>query len=319
MLNHRRLLPTLCVASFAAFLVANCGPIRSTLDRPPTPAELAELWAPPGDETRQQALYGPGGAEAAPNPDVIYKQVEVKKGGFSPKVEVVDPSGRKWTVKMGPEAQSEVTSSRILWMLGYRQPPEYCLTGWKLGREDGVHTLGPGRFRPHLDWVDGKGQWKWSENPFVGSQPYRGLLVLMMVLNNTDLKDNNNEVYRVKRAGGHSEHWYSVRDLGASLGETGWSGQRRNNIEFFEKQAFITGVNENHPVFEFHGRRKGLLDQVTVADVRWICEGLRALTPEQRRDAFKASGYDEETTRRYLAKIDEKVGQGLSLAAEGKQ
>ena len=49
---------------------------------------------------------------------------EVKEGGM-PKFDVEDARGVKWRVKLGPEAQSETVSSRLLWAVGYNA--EECL------------------------------------------------------------------------------------------------------------------------------------------------------------------------------------------------
>jgi hypothetical protein len=300
----------------ALALAACAPPMRSSFGRPPSQAELSELWADPDASAKPDPFYGPGGKDEAPRPDVVYSLVEEKPGGFSPKMEVADPSGRKWSVKLGPEAQAEVASSRILSLLGYRQPPEYYLEGWRLDRRSGAvpQHMGPGRFRPHLEWVKSRGTWSWHTNPFVESEPFRGLIVLMMVLNSTDLKDDNNEVYRVRRADGPSQEWYTVKDLGASLGETGRQAPRRNNVDSFEKQAFITAVKDGRVQFEFHGRHQELLRNVTPTDVRWICLRLERLNEHDWHEAFRAAGYDGPTTERYLAKIHDKVQQGLGLS-----
>ena len=34
---------------------------------------------------------------------------------------------REWSLKLGPEAQSEVVASRLLWAIGFHQPPTYWL------------------------------------------------------------------------------------------------------------------------------------------------------------------------------------------------
>ncbi len=309
-----RLLPFL----LALPLLAGCStPLRSTIGRPPTARELAPLWIEPGPN--RDLFYGPGGAAKAPRPDVVYELVERKTGGFSPKLEVKDPSGVRWSVKMGDEAQSEVTASRILWGLGYHQPFDYYLAGWTIHDETSVHRMGPARFRPHLHELKNRGAWAWHSNPFVDSKPFRGLLVLMMILNSTDLKDENNEIFRVKPAAEDADEWYTVKDLGASLGQTGRDRPKRNNIDYFEKQAFITGLNGPFVRFEFHGRHQDLIRGLTPADVEWMCGRLRRLSPKQRRDAFRAGGYDQATTERYLAKIDEKVAQGLAPAFGARQ
>jgi hypothetical protein len=67
--------------------------------------------------------------------------------GWSPGFDVRSEDGTDWSVKLGPEAQSEVVSSRILWAVGFHQPPTYFLERWTLtGLESGPQP--PGRFRP---------------------------------------------------------------------------------------------------------------------------------------------------------------------------
>ena len=58
-------------------------------------------------------------------------------------------------------------------------------------------TPEPGRFRLESDHKK-EGDWSWEDNPFVHSQPFRGLLVVNLLLNNWDLEPNNNRIYRVK-------------------------------------------------------------------------------------------------------------------------
>ena len=51
------------------------------------------------------------------------------------------------------------------------------------------------------------GAWRWEENPFVGTRPYQGLLVLLTMFNSTDLKNSNNTLYE-RRDGDRVERWY---------------------------------------------------------------------------------------------------------------
>ena len=168
--------------------------------------------------------------------------------------------------------------------------------------------------RPHLEWLDKKDIWSWRQNPFVDTPEYRGLLVLMMVLNSTDLKDDNNAVYVSERNGRH-ERWYVVKDLGASLGETGRLNPRRSDVNAFEQEGFIRDVHDGRVDFVFHGRHGDLLDQVTPDDVHWTCRRLSRLTDHQWRDAFRAGGYGRDETTRYLRKIKEKISEGLALGS----
>jgi len=67
------------------------------------------------------------------------------------------------------------------------------------------------------------------------TQPYRGLLVLMVILNSTDLRNENNVVYDANTA--HPRRWYAVKDLGASFGDTGVYRPSRNDLAAFESDG----------------------------------------------------------------------------------
>jgi hypothetical protein len=296
----------------AAAVVMACGPatLRPTVDGSPSRQLMAEFWVEPG---RNRNLYhGAWGARLAPRADTIFMLEGTNPGGFSPKWDVKDPSGREWGVKMGTEAQSEVTTSRILWGMGYHQPPNYYLAGARVNNGSNVQHIGPGRFRPEIEELDDTGEWAWRENPFVNTPPYRGLLVLLMMLNSTDLKDDNNSVYELGRPRDGVRRWYVVRDVGSSLGDTGWT-PNRNDIDAFEKEPFVTGIEDGYVQFEDRGRHTSLLERLRPADVVWTCERLQRFTDRQWRDAFRAGGYDQQATERYLRKLREKIAEGLAL------
>ena len=84
--------------------------------------------------------------------------------------------------------------------------------------------------------------WSWVDNPFVGTQPFDGLLVVLLVFNSWDLKETNNRIYEVER-GGRVEQWYVVRDLGGALGEDTGISPKRNDLERFERTRFIQGLS----------------------------------------------------------------------------
>ena len=92
--------------------------------------------------------------------------------GRSPGYDVRDRNGTVWSVKLGPEAQSEVVASRILWAIGFHQPPTYYLPSWTLTGQDAGPKEG-GRFRPEIDEWKVVGEWDWTEYPHSRS-PYNG-------------------------------------------------------------------------------------------------------------------------------------------------
>jgi hypothetical protein len=319
--------PHVILALAFVLAAAGCGrSLRQVL--PPTVSSqpaLHELWVDPATAPRDDLFYGPGGRALAPN-GRSFAFVAADTSGFSDGYDVKDAAGLEWSVKLGPEAQSEVTVSRILWAIGYHQPPTYYLAGWTLtGAQSGEQQ--PGRFRPKLEGHEVVGDWSWYENPFVGTRPYRGLVVANLILNSWDWKTSNNKIYVIAGANGRTERQFVVRDVGASLGKTtyprilkwfrlrGFGQGTRNDLEGFEEQGFVVRVNGDRVVFDYRGIYRDVIDSVTPADVAWTSALMSRLTDEQWNDAFRAGGYSTEARERYIRKIKEKLAQGRALAA----
>jgi hypothetical protein len=303
------------LAPVLAMMVACAPAVRSTATGPLTPKDIAPFWEDPADLATRDLLWGGWGKAHAPDPDATYAFVKKKKVGISPGFTVRDPQGLEWSAKEGAEAQVEVVASRILWAVGYHQPPVYYLPHWKMtgaGRSEADQS--EARMRPHLKELKEKEPWSWQENPFVGTREYGGLLTLMMILNESDLKNSNNSLYEYSD-GERRQTWYVVRDIGTGLGETGRLDPKRNDINLFEAHRFILGVHEGYAQFAYHGRHQELLHHtVRPESVRWICGLLSRLTPEQWRDAFLSAGYyDEHLRNRFIARIHQKIEQGLQV------
>jgi len=280
---------------------------------------MTEFWVDPGTRPRD-LLYGIGGKRFVPPPDARYKFEGKDELGFSVSYDVKGPDGVEWSAKIGPEAQTEVVVSRLLWGLGYHQPPLHYLPSWNLVLEDDkIRKESEARFRPKLDQLERDKYWEWEDNPFVGTPPFNGLLVVLLMLNSTDLKNDNNSIYLVKDeiAGAVPgvRRWFVVRDLGASLGETGKLFPRRNWIEGFEKEEFIAGVKDGRIEFAFTGRHRELFEAITGDDLRWAATRLQKLTDEQWRDAFRAANYTDAVRDRYRRKIQQKIEEALEVAA----
>jgi hypothetical protein len=309
-----------------AVAVGACGRITRDVRLVSDPrATVAELWQEPSDLERRDLYYGAGGKALFPG-GAPFTFVARDTSGWSPGFDVRTQDGREWSVKLGPEAQSEVVASRILWAIGFHQPPTYYLAEWTMtGAESGVQP--PGRFRPSLP---GKvvGDWSWYENPFVGTRPFGGLIVANVLLNSWDWKTSNNKIYELAEPMNGVARWFVVRDVGASLGRTtyptllkwfrlrGFGQGTRNDLPGFEQQGFIVRVDgESRPVFDYRGIYRDVVETVTLADVRWTCTLLSRLTDSQWREAFRAGGYNAEQTSRYVAKIKAKIAQGLQVSA----
>ena len=305
------------------FGAACAQPVRTPNTAPISADRIAELWSTPNDITARDLFHGPGGVETAPNTDTPFTWVATDTTGYSPGFDVRGPDGREWSVKLGPEAQTEVVTSRVLWALGYHQPPTYYVSSWQMSGGPGGRHPGA-RFRAAFEDAKVVGDWSWSRNAFIGAQPYHGLIVANIILNNWDWKTSNNKIYRF----GDGTQRYVVRDLGASLGKTkasrllwilpiptrGFDQGSRNNIDDFESQGFIKRVDENTVDFDFQTVYGSVVDLVRPSDVRWTVELLRRVTDAQWEDAFRAADYTPEVGSRYIRKIKAKIAEGLAVS-----
>lgn len=303
-------------AAVTALLIVGCHPpVRSTLPGPPSRAQLAELWNAP--TTPRELYWGVGGKPMAPDPAATYTVIEIKRTGFSSGYTVVGPDSREWSVKFPPEAPTEVVASRILWGIGYHQPPIYYVQKWNADKATGPNPQLPARFReksPNLfGGIDDKGPWSYYENPFVGTRELKGLLVLQAMLGNSDLKDDNNATYELKKPVEGARKWYVARDLGHTFGRTGVLDAPRGDVEVFENTPFITGVVNGRVTFDWRGRHDALFADITPADVRWICGRLQQLRDQQWHDAFRAGGYPQEDAERFIRRLKQKIAEGLAL------
>ena len=318
----RAVTPTVMIA--AVLVTAACGGrVVRTSAEDPTRVDVTQLWSDPADLETRDLFAGPTEGSSPPDPAQPFTFIKADRSGFSPGYDVRDADGVTWSVKLGPEAQTEVVASRILWAIGYHQLPTYYLSSWSMnGGPEG--DPGPGRFRPELRDRKVVGEWSWHENDFVHTRPFTGLIVANLILNNWDWKTSNNKVYEVTRADGTSVRRYVVRDLGASLGKTSspppfrWLGTRiaqgnRNSLEDFEAQGFIEQVTGDRIDFDYSGIYDAVVETVRVDDVLWTARLLSRLSDAQWSDAFRAAGYPPDQASRYIAKLKSKVAQGLAL------
>jgi hypothetical protein len=292
----------LLIAIYYPFCTAKVQPTM-----PPSEAPLAELFE------------GPWGARRAPDPNVTYTLIERKKQGTNPGVTVRDPDGREWHVKQPPhndqgaEGPIEVALSRVLSAVGYHQPPVYFLPAFSMKDARGVHSEPGGRFRLTEKSIVHLGTWSWQQDPFVGTRPYQGLLVILMMFNSSDIKNDNNALYEVKHRDGGVGQWYVVRDLGTALGETGRLAPQRGDPDVFEREPFITGVKDGVVQFNYHGWHQELLKNISPDDVAWASDLLGRLSDSQWSDAFRAGGYPSPLADRFIGRLRQKIAEGCRL------
>ncbi|HEX6465307.1 MAG TPA: hypothetical protein VFZ98_12670, partial [Vicinamibacterales bacterium] len=158
-------------------------------------------------------------------------------------------------------------------------------------------------------------QWTFVDNPFVGTRELSGLMILMTMVNNWDLRADNTAVFPATGSDGVTELHYVVSDLGASFG-------RMEDVRFpqsilsllswvnwdvheYQQQRFIDGVHEGRLRLHFRGRLS--MPEVPVEHARWFAGLVGQLTPEQIRQAFEAAAATPEQvdgfSARFLAKV----------------
>src|ERR1044072_889710 len=248
------------------------------------------LWEQPGDIRTRDLFLGPGGEEMRPDLRRI-TFIKEEKGGYSKKYRVRDAAGREWVAKIGKEAQSETSAVRLLWGVGYVTEVNYLVPRITI---PGKGTFTNVRLEARPDnWKRGD-DWKWKQNPFVGTPEYQGLKIMMALINNWDLKDANNVIIKDR---GDNELRYVISDLGATFGHASttpilWRITRsRNNPEKYAKSDFFEKVKGDRVVLHFGGKNRGLMKDIRFDDARWIASLLSQLTDQQLRDAFRAANY----------------------------
>ena len=267
------------------------------------------LWQAPNNIQSRNLYLGPGGEAMRPDLSQI-TFLEEDKGGYSgTKYRIRDGSGREWVAKIGREAQSEVAAVRLLWAAGFETEVNYLvpvLTIPGKGTFEEVRLEGRPKTEKRHD------EWQWKRNPFTGKRHFQGLKIMMLLLENWDIKDSNNEIIQVKETG---KLRYVVSDLGATFGKTGglpllWTITRsRNKPEDYEKAKFVEGVKGNIVKFRYKGKMGSIFENITVADARWLGGWLSRLRRNQIRDAFRAANYTAEETQTLTEAVMDRIEQ----------
>src|SRR5687767_12440700 len=209
------------------------------------------MWTEPADIASRNLYYGPGGKEMIPDLSRV-TFIEEEKGGYSTKYRVRDGRGRIWVAKLGKEAQTDSVANRLLWAVGYHTEISYLVPRVNIR---GKGTFERVRFEARPSNVKRVDEWKWDENPFVGTRPLQGLKVMMVLINNWDIKDSNNRVLFARNPRtGRNEMRYIVSDLGATFGKTGsFLTRSRNNPDDYVRAEFIDELKGRYVDFHYSG------------------------------------------------------------------
>jgi len=270
------------------------------------------LWTQPTDITTRNLLLGAGGEAMKPDIRQI-TFIEQKEGGYSTKYRVRDAAGNEWIAKIGKEAQPDTAANRLLWALGYETEIAYLFPALTIEGKGKFENV---RLEARPKDVKRTGNWKWEENPFKGAPEFQALKIMMVMINNWDMKDDNNEILASKSEGTDGTLRYIISDLGGSFGKTGGIISRsRNKPSDYVKATFIEKVKGNDIDFKYSGKNKKLFENLTTADARWLSNLLGQLSDEQIKDAFRAANYSPEEVDQLSQAFKERIAE---LANVGK-
>lgn len=289
----------------------------------------ASLWRDPADIESRNLFYGPGGIDHVPHGTFVFVKEDLD--GTNPKFVVRDQDGQKWKVKLGIEAAPETAASRIVWAAGYYAHEDYFVSvlhvqgmparlhrGWKLVEPDGtVHNV-------RLKREDEKklGNWEWRQNPFLGTREWNGLRTLMALINNWDLKDENNAIYQQG-----DRRIYMVSDLGASFGSSGrnWPPERsKGNLDYYQHSKLLRGITASMVSFRVPARPRYVYwlnpkecfrrihlewigKNIPKDDARWMGRILARLSDRQIRDAFLSAGYSPQEAKEFAQVLEGRI------------
>lgn len=290
----------------------------------PVPEGTPVLWRDPGDIASRDLLLGPGGEGMKPDiSNVTF--IKEETGGYSVKYRVRDGAGKIWVAKLGNEARPETASARLVWAVGYMTEIHYLypcvqIKGATPPKKKVERCAGNGfanvRFEARPENMKRLDEWRWAENPFTGKSELKGLIVLMGLLNNWDLKDANNKVIFVPGEGGQNELHYIISDLGATFGKTGgFFSRNRDEPADYAKTKFIEGVEEGKIKFAYSGKNQVLLSDITIEHAKWIGDLLSRLSDQQIGDAFRAGNFTPQEIQTLIPAVRAKINELVNLTA----
>jgi hypothetical protein len=310
-------------AVFLALLLGLSSVVPTAQEKPKAgeqqqPTGKPVLWRDPGDISSLNLLAGPGGDEMKPDLSKI-TYIRDEQTGYSVKYHVKDGAGRTWVVKVGNEARPETAALRLVSALGYVGEINYLvpcvqIPGAAKPRKEVPRCEGGGfadaRFEARSEDAKRLDIWSWKNNPFTGTKEFKGLAISMALINNWDLKDENNKIVSVKGADGQNELHYIISDLGATFGKTGGGiTHSRNEPDNYAKSKFINGVEGGLVRFAYSGKNQFLFDNITVEDARWIASLLARLADHQIEDAFRAADFKPEEVQALVSAVRGRIDE----------
>jgi hypothetical protein len=276
------------------------------------------------DISRRDLFDGPGGDAMRPDLSNI-TFIEQEKSGHNKKYRIKDGSGRIWIAKPGTEARPETAAVRLLWGLGYKTEINYLVPNITI---PGKGTFTNVRLEARPREIKRLDEWKWRDNPFVGTKELQALKIMQVFMTNYDLLDLQNKVLRVDEPSG-TELDYVISDLGSTFGRLGNNnlplfyrlGRKADSPRAWSKAGFIKGVKDGRLRLAYTGgKSRGIMKNITVEQGRWLYNLLTKLRESQIQDIFRAANYSSaeidiltKATHRRINELGRATGGNLAL------
>lgn len=282
------------------------------------PHDKAVMWEPVNIKQRD-LFYGPGGKEMMPDLSSV-TFIKEERAGHSKKYRIKDGSGRVWVAKLGREARPETAAVRLLWALGYKTEINYLVPVLNI---PGKGTYKNVRLEARPDHIDRLGEWKWKNNPFVGTNEFQGLKIMMVFMKNWDIVDVQNKILEVNGKNGKEYH-YIISDLGATFGRLGNNnfplfyrlGRSVGNPDHYKKTILVRKVKKGKVELSYKGKNGWIFENITVGQAQWLHNLLEQLSDKQIKDAFRAANYSENDINTYTQAIKSKIAELARVSGE---
>jgi hypothetical protein len=291
------------------------------------------LWRDPGRVEDRDLRRGPAGPENAPR--APFRFVDEDTSGTSPKLKLKDADGREYVAKFGHEAKPDTFGSRLAWALGYTAEPNYYVPdGIVIFSHDVQRTSGAvngdgvfhdGRFQLRAKYpvFVKDSNWRWDQNPFIGTPELAGLKILMMLLSNWDDKDERDAVKRgantaMFQAGG--ERRYFIDDWGGAMGSWGnyFTRSKWNPGDFQSQSADFVRRNGDEIEWGYRGQHSELMkERIRISDVRWLMQYLGRISDQQLRDGLLASGANAAEADVFTSALRTRIEALRKIAGDG--
>jgi len=272
---------------------------------------------------QRNLFYGPGGKEMQPDLSKI-TFIKEEKGGHNKKYRIKDGSGMVWVAKLGREAQPETAAVRLMWALGYKTEINYLVPTLTIPTKGTFKNV---RVEARPENIERLGNWDWRKNPFMETNEFQGLKIMMVLIHNWDIVEVNNNILGTIGKRGNELH-YIVGDLGRTFGRLGNNnfpiiyrlGRTTGRPNQYAKSVLIRDVENGRIELSYKGKLRGIFNNITVSQARWLADLLLQLKDEQIEDAFRAANYSASDIAVYkkaikakIVELDEATNQNLAL------